>query len=139
MKFRKPFRPKIRKIPPTRYRDWGNGSHNRVLLFGWQPLTMASIILMSIYLMVYTSGRFRNHVAHGIQETSHVWLVMLKATRYAAAGIEGTALGDSDFRVLEGLAAMSSMLATVSNFGKSAGVSGRPFRSRKAGLTTRAR
>ena len=36
---------------------------------------------------------------------SHVWLVMLKAmralTRYAAAGIEGTGLGDSDFRVLE--------------------------------------
>jgi MarR family 2-MHQ and catechol resistance regulon transcriptional repressor len=42
---------------------------------------------------------------HGIQETSHVWLVMLKAmralTRYATAGIEGTGLGDSDFRVLE--------------------------------------
>ena len=42
---------------------------------------------------------------HGLQETSHVWLVMLKAmralTRYAAAGIEGTGLGDSDFRVLE--------------------------------------
>ena len=41
----------------------------------------------------------------GIQETSHVWLVMLKAMRalssYAAAGIEGTELGDSDFRVLE--------------------------------------
>jgi MarR family 2-MHQ and catechol resistance regulon transcriptional repressor len=44
-------------------------------------------------------------VAHGIEETSHAWLVMLKAmralTRYAAAGIEGTGLGDSDFRVLE--------------------------------------
>jgi len=44
-------------------------------------------------------------MADGIQETSHVWLVMLKAmralTRYAAAGIEGTGLGDSDFRVLE--------------------------------------
>jgi MarR family 2-MHQ and catechol resistance regulon transcriptional repressor len=44
-------------------------------------------------------------MAHGIQETSHVWLVMLKAmralTRYATAGIEGTGLGDSDFRVLE--------------------------------------
>jgi MarR family 2-MHQ and catechol resistance regulon transcriptional repressor len=44
-------------------------------------------------------------MAHNIQETSHVWLVMLKAlralTRYAAAGIEGTGLGDSDFRVLE--------------------------------------
>src|SRR5260370_31621058 len=55
--------------------------------------------------MMYTSGRFRNLMAHGVQETSHVWLVMLKAmralTRYAAAGIEGTGLGDSDFRVLE--------------------------------------
>ena len=44
-------------------------------------------------------------MAHGVQETSHVWLVMLKAmralTRYAAAGIEGTGLGDSDFRVME--------------------------------------
>ena len=44
-------------------------------------------------------------MAHGIRETSHVRLVMLKAmralTRYAAAGIEGTGLGDSDFRVLE--------------------------------------
>jgi MarR family transcriptional regulator, 2-MHQ and catechol-resistance regulon repressor len=44
-------------------------------------------------------------MAQGIQETSHVWLVMLKAmralTRYAEAGIEGTGLGDSDFRVLE--------------------------------------
>ena len=44
-------------------------------------------------------------MAQGIQETSHVWLVMLKAmralTRYAAAGIEGTGLGDSDFRVME--------------------------------------
>jgi len=55
--------------------------------------------------MVYTSGGFRNLTAHGVQETSHVWLVMLKAmralTRYAAAGIEGTGLGESDFRVLE--------------------------------------
>src|SRR6266481_4561685 len=55
--------------------------------------------------MKYTSGRFRNLMTHGIQETSHVWLVMLKAmralTRYAASGIEGTGLGDSDFRVLE--------------------------------------
>ena len=44
-------------------------------------------------------------MAQGNQETSHVWLVMLKAmralTRYAAAGIAGTGLGDSDFRVLE--------------------------------------
>src|SRR5580692_4061370 len=55
--------------------------------------------------MVYALGRFRNRMAHAIEETSHVWLVMLKAmralTRYAAAGIEGTGLGDSDFRALE--------------------------------------
>src|SRR6202165_2054724 len=55
--------------------------------------------------MVYTSGRFRNLMAHGIQETSHVWLVMLKAmralTRYGVAAIEDTGLGESDFRVLE--------------------------------------
>ena len=39
--------------------------------------------------------------------TDHVWLVMMKAmralTRYAAAGIEGTGLGLSDFGVLEAL------------------------------------
>src|ERR1700752_4498108 len=55
--------------------------------------------------MRYTSRRFRFCMAQGIQESDHVWLVMLKAmralTRYAAAGIEDTGLGDSDFRVLE--------------------------------------
>src|SRR6204780_5092904 len=55
--------------------------------------------------MEYTSGGFRNLMAHGVQETAHVWLGMLKAmralTRYASAGIEGTGFGDSDFRVLE--------------------------------------
>src|SRR5712692_1401358 len=57
--------------------------------------------------MMYTSGRFRNLMAHGVQESAHLWLVLLKAmralTRYAAAGVEGTGLGDSDFRVLEAL------------------------------------
>src|SRR6201997_655913 len=55
--------------------------------------------------MAYISGGFRNLMAQGIQEPVHVWLVMLKAmralARYAAAGIEGTGLGESDFRVLE--------------------------------------
>lgn len=41
----------------------------------------------------------------GSQATDHVWLVMMKAmralTRYAAAGIEQTGLGLSDFAVLE--------------------------------------
>jgi MarR family 2-MHQ and catechol resistance regulon transcriptional repressor len=44
-------------------------------------------------------------MAQGIQGTDHVWLVMMKAmralTRYAAAGIEETGLGLSDFGVLE--------------------------------------
>ena len=44
-------------------------------------------------------------MAQGIQEPDHVWLVMMKAmralTRYAAAGIEETGLGLSDFGVLE--------------------------------------
>jgi len=44
-------------------------------------------------------------MAKGNQETDHVWLAMMKAmralTRYAAAGIEETGLGLSDFGVLE--------------------------------------
>jgi MarR family 2-MHQ and catechol resistance regulon transcriptional repressor len=44
-------------------------------------------------------------MAQGTHAPDHVWLVMMKAmralTRYAAAGIEDTGLGDSDFRVLE--------------------------------------
>jgi MarR family 2-MHQ and catechol resistance regulon transcriptional repressor len=55
--------------------------------------------------MAYTSRRFRFFMAQGIQEPEHVWLVMMKAmralTRYAAAGIEETGLGLSDFGVLE--------------------------------------
>src|SRR5437899_4963680 len=60
---------------------------------------------MSIQLMVYTSRRFRFFMTRGFQGTDHVWLVMMKAmralTRYAAAGIEETRLGLSDFGVLE--------------------------------------
>ena len=55
--------------------------------------------------MMYTSWRFRFFVNRGIQGADHVWLVMMKAmralTRYAAAGIEETGLGLSDFGVLE--------------------------------------
>src|SRR6201982_2239411 len=44
-------------------------------------------------------------MSRGIQGAEHVWLVMMKAmralTRYAAAGIEETGLGLSDFAVLE--------------------------------------
>jgi MarR family transcriptional regulator, 2-MHQ and catechol-resistance regulon repressor len=44
-------------------------------------------------------------MTRGSQKADHVWLVMMKAmralTRYAAAGIEETGLGLSDFGVLE--------------------------------------
>ena len=44
-------------------------------------------------------------MTRSVQRTDHVWLVMMKAmralTRYAAAGIEETGLGLSDFGVLE--------------------------------------
>src|SRR6476620_3733711 len=57
--------------------------------------------------MMYASWRFRFFMTKGIQTTDHVWLVMMKAmralTRYAAAGIEETGLGLSDFGVLEAL------------------------------------
>src|SRR6202046_4015208 len=52
--------------------------------------------------MEYASWRFRFFMTEG---TDHVWLVMMKAmralTKYAAAGIEETGLGLSDFGVLE--------------------------------------
>src|ERR1035441_4303042 len=57
--------------------------------------------------MMYTSEGFRFFMTRGIQGADHVWLVLMKAmralTRYAAAGIEETALGLSDFGVLEAL------------------------------------
>ena len=59
--------------------------------------------------MVYTSGRFRFfYDVKYSRERTHVWLrVMMKAmrvlTKYAAAGIEETGLGLSDFGVLEAL------------------------------------
>ena len=44
-------------------------------------------------------------MTRGAQNTDHVWIVMMKAmralTRYAAAGIDETGLGLSDFGVLE--------------------------------------
>jgi MarR family 2-MHQ and catechol resistance regulon transcriptional repressor len=49
--------------------------------------------------------RIQVFMTRGIQRTDHAWLVMMKAmralTRYAAAGIEETGLGLSDFAVLE--------------------------------------
>src|SRR6202050_3485879 len=55
--------------------------------------------------MLYTSEGFRNYMTQGAQGPDHVWLVMMKAmralARYAAAGIQETGLGLSDFGVLE--------------------------------------
>src|ERR1700760_2833146 len=55
--------------------------------------------------MRYTYDGFRFLMTRGFQGADHVWLVMMKAmralTRYAAAGIEETGLGLSDFAVLE--------------------------------------
>src|ERR1700687_5324615 len=55
--------------------------------------------------MRYAYDGFRVFMTRGFQGTDHVWLVMMKAmralTRYAAAGIEETGLGLSDFGVLE--------------------------------------
>jgi MarR family transcriptional regulator, 2-MHQ and catechol-resistance regulon repressor len=55
--------------------------------------------------MLYTSRKIQIFMNRGAQNTDHVWLVMLKAmralTRYAAAGIDETGLGLSDFGVLE--------------------------------------
>jgi MarR family 2-MHQ and catechol resistance regulon transcriptional repressor len=48
---------------------------------------------------------FRFFMTQGVQEPVHVWLVMMKAmralTKYAAADIEETGLGLTDFGVLE--------------------------------------
>jgi MarR family 2-MHQ and catechol resistance regulon transcriptional repressor len=105
MKFRKPFRPKTRKIRPARYRAITEAVLITGFSFSIGSHSMVSIILISIQLMMYTSWRFRFFVNRGIQGADHVWLVMMKAmralTRYAAAGIEETGLGLSDFGVLE--------------------------------------
>src|SRR5216684_6417033 len=105
MKFRKPFRPKTRKIAPARYRAIVEAVFITGFSFSIGSHYMASIILISIQLMMYTSWRFRFFMTRGFQGTDHVWLVMMKAmralTRYAAAGIEETGLGLSDFGVLE--------------------------------------
>src|SRR6266480_4810852 len=107
MKFRKPFRPKTRKITPARYRAITEAVFITGFSFSIGSHYMAPSILMSIELMMYTSWRFRFFMTRGFQGTDHVWLVMMKAmralTRYAAAGIEETGLGLSDFGVLEAL------------------------------------
>src|SRR6202789_839569 len=105
IKFRKPFRPKTRKITPARYRAIAEAVLITRFSFSIGSHSMASILLMSIELMMYTPGRFNFFMTRSFQGADHVWLVMMKAmralTRYAAAGIEETGLGLSDFGVLE--------------------------------------
>src|SRR5260370_31669485 len=59
MKFRKPFRPKTRKIAPARYRAIAEAVFIIGFSFSIGSHYMASIILLSIYLMMYTSGRIQ--------------------------------------------------------------------------------
>src|SRR6267154_2564392 len=85
--------------------DCGSGFHNRVLLFDWRPLHGANHIDVNIVDDVYFGEIQVFFMTRGIQGADHVWLVMMKAmralTRYAAADIEETGLGLSDFGVLE--------------------------------------
>src|SRR5260370_29766793 len=104
MKFRKPSSSKTRKITPARYR----AITEAILITGF------SFAIAPLYDVNYIDA---NRLDLGIlqrdavfmtrsnQGTDHAWLVMMKAmrapTRYAAAGIEETGLGLSDFGVLE--------------------------------------
>src|SRR5260370_14551191 len=85
--------------------DCGSGSHKLVLPFDWQPLHGANHLDLNRIDGVSFKRIQGFFMAQGIQEPEHVWLVMMKAmralTRYAAAGIEDTGLGLSDFGVLE--------------------------------------
>jgi MarR family 2-MHQ and catechol resistance regulon transcriptional repressor len=70
----------------------------------WQPFHGANPLDVNRIDDVYF-GEIQVFMNRGIQGAEHVWLVMMKAmralTRYAAAGIEETGLGLSDFGVLE--------------------------------------
>src|SRR5258705_12863823 len=104
MKFRKPFSPMTRKITPARYR----AITEAILITGF------SFAIAPLYDVKYIDAKRLDlgilqrdvvFMTRSNQETDHAWLVMMKAmralTRYAAAGIEETGLGLSDFGVLE--------------------------------------
>src|SRR6202046_2600111 len=107
MKFRKPFRPKTRKITPARYRAIAEAVLiTRFSFFDWQPFHAVNHLDVNTIDDVYFwEIQFCFFMNRGSQGADHVWLVMMKAmralTRYAAAGIEETGLGLSDFGVLE--------------------------------------
>jgi MarR family transcriptional regulator, 2-MHQ and catechol-resistance regulon repressor len=104
MKFRKPLRPKTRKIKPARYRAMTEAVLITEFSFRWLRLHDANYIDVNIIDDV-CFWEIQLFMTRDSQGTDHVWLVMMKAmralTRYAAAGIEETGLGLSDFGVLE--------------------------------------
>src|SRR5262249_40004327 len=59
MKFRKPFSPITRKITPARYRAITEAVLITGFSFSIGAIALASYILISIKLMMYTSERFR--------------------------------------------------------------------------------
>src|SRR5947209_4449631 len=101
IKFRKPFRPKTRKITPARY----PAIAETILITGFSfwigSLDGANHIDVNMIDGVYL-WRIQVFMAKGISEPEHVWLVLIKAmralARYASASIKETGLGDSDFR-----------------------------------------
>src|SRR6266446_821980 len=101
MKFRKPFSPITRKITPARYRAITEAVLITGFSFWIDAIALASCILISRQLMMIYFWEIQVFMARGNQGTDHVWIVMMKAmralTRYAAAGIEETGLGLSDF------------------------------------------
>jgi MarR family 2-MHQ and catechol resistance regulon transcriptional repressor len=105
MKFRKPFRPKTRKITPARYRAIAEAVLIIKVLLWLTPFKIGTNYIDANTCDGVCFSRIQVFMAQGNQETNHVWLVMMKAmralTRYAAAGIEETGLGLSDFGVLE--------------------------------------
>src|ERR1700692_1135704 len=89
MKFRKPFRPKTRKITPARYRAIAEAVFITGSPFRLRPLHDVNHIDVNIVDDVYFS-EIQVFMNRGIHGADHVWLVMMKAmralTRYAAAG-----------------------------------------------------
>src|SRR6266550_5323424 len=105
MKFRKPFSPITRKITPARYR-----AITEVVLITWFSFSIGRHCIGVMYIDIKRIDavyfwEIQVFMTRGNQGTDHVWIVMMKAmralTRYAAAGIEETGLGLSDFGVLE--------------------------------------
>src|SRR5579864_9509433 len=105
MKFRKPFSPITRKITPARNRAITEAVLITCFSFWIDAIALAAMYLDINILDAVHFWEIQVFMTRGNQGTDHVWIVMMKAmralTRYAAAGIEETGLGLSDFGVLE--------------------------------------